>query len=208
MLDGERRTKIPLALEKEMEFLRQIPEFGQYLSEALRKVQEATNNMGQHIAVDPTGTIPKPPPIQQLTVKSSGTGLVHAVINDGNAIQKGLNYFIEYSTDQSFSKPHVVHLGASRSMAPINLPASDDNGNPQSFFFRAYSQYHGGHPGEPIHFGGTTPTPVDPGGTQQMTLISSTGSGTAENSGEQGGSGLGKVLFRPSSGPKRRTTTA
>ena len=195
---------MPLALEKEMEFLRQIPEFGQYLSEALRKVQEATNNMGQHVAVDPTGTLPKPPTVQQLTVKTNGTGLVHAVVSDNNPIQKGLHYFVEYDTDPSFKQPHVVHLGASRSMPPITLPGGDDNGNPQKFFFRAYSQYQGSHPGEPVHFGGTTPTGVDPGGMQQMTLVSSTGSGTAQSSGQQGGSGFGKVLFRPAIGPKRQ----
>jgi hypothetical protein len=194
---------MPLALEKELDFLRQIPEFGQYLSEALRKVQEATNGLGKNVAVDPTGTMPKPPTIQQLTVKTNGTGLVHAVVSDNNPIQKGLHYFVEYSNDAAFSQPHVVHLGASRSMPPITLPGSDDNGNPQKFYFRAYSQYPGSHPGEPVHFGGDTPSAVDPGGTQQMTLVPSTGSGTAPNTGERGASGFGRVLLRPSSGPKR-----
>src|SRR5258708_14722760 len=177
-----------------MEFLRQIPEFGQYLSEALRKVQEATNNMGQHVAVDPTGTMAKPPTVQQLTVKTNGTGLVHAVVSDNNPIQKGLHYFVEYDTDPSFKQPHVVHLGASRSMPPITLPGGDDNGNPQKFYFRAYSQYPGSHPGEPVHFGGTTQTPVDPVGILLITLVSSTESGTAHTTPQDGRSELGNRL--------------
>jgi hypothetical protein len=192
-----------LSIDKEMAFLQQIPEFGQYLSEALRRLQDGVNNLGQNVAVDPSGTIPAPPTIQQLTVKSNGNGLVHAVINDSNPIQKNLNYFVEYDTDPSFPQPHVVHLGASRSMAPLTLPAKDDNGNAQKFYFRAYSQYPGSHPGEAVHHGGATPTAVDPGGTQQMTLLSSTGSGTAQPTGQQGGSGFGKVLFRSQQGPKR-----
>jgi hypothetical protein len=88
-------------------------------------------------------------------------------------------------------------------MSPVTLPAQDDNGGSQQFYFRAYSQYPGGKPGVPVHFGGETPTAVDPGGTQQLTLIPSTGSGTAQVSGEQGGSGFGIVLHRRPTGPKR-----
>lgn len=197
-----------LSLEKEMEFLRSIPVFGQYLSDALRKVQEGVNGLGQNIAVDPTKTLPPPPTIQQLQVKTNGTGLVHAVIADNNPIQKNLHYFVEYDTNSAFSQPHVVHLGASRSMSPITLPNRDDNGQPQKFFFRAYSQYQGSHPGQVVHFGGTTPTAVDPGGAQQMTLLPSTGSGTAQSTGQEGGSGFGKILFRPTVGAKRRSGVA
>jgi hypothetical protein len=89
-----------------------------------------------------------------------------------------------------------VHLGASRSMNPVMLPAKDDNGKPQQFYFRGYSQYPGGHPGSPIHFGGQTPTAVNPGGSAKLTLLPSTGSGTAENTGQQGASGFGRNLFR------------
>lgn len=174
----------------------QIPGIGPHLSEALRILEEGVNNLGNHIAVDPAGTIPSPPAPQSLTVKTNGTGLVHAMISDENSIQKNLSYFLEYSENPAFTQPHVVHLGASRTMSPILLPSKDDSGNPQTFFFRAYSQYHGSHPSGPIYFGGNTPTAVNPGGTQQMTLIPSTGSGTASNNGQQGASGFGKVLFR------------
>jgi len=190
--------------EKEITFLSNIPEFGQYLAVALRGIRDGLNNLGQNIAVDPAGNLPAPPPINQLTVKTNGQGLVHATITDNNAIQKHANYFVEYDTSPSFPQPHVIHLGASRTMSPILLPAGDDNGNPQKFYFRAYSQYLGSkEPGPKVHFGGSAPTAVNPGGSQNMTLLPSTGSGTAQANGQGGGSGFGKVLFRAGVQPKR-----
>ncbi len=196
-----------ISIEEQINYLQQVPQFGRYLADALRKLQEGTNNLGQNIAVDPAGTIPPPPPVQQLDVKTNGTGMVHAVITDHNQIQKGIHYFVEYANDPDFLQPHVVHLGASRSMTPVNLPAKDDNGVAQKFYFRAYSQYPGGHPGDKVHFGGDIPSAVDPGGAQALTLIPSTGSGTAQNSGQQGGSGFGKTLFRPATSSRFRPNT-
>jgi hypothetical protein len=196
---------MPLNLDRERTFIKQIPGFGQYLDDLVGKIERGVNNLGQNIGADPTGMVAPPPTIQQLNVKTNGSGLVHAVITDNNPIQKNLHYFVEYDTDPSFRQPHVVHLGASRTMNPLTLPAMDDNGNPQQFYFRAYSQYQGSHPGEVVHFGGDVPSAINPGGTQQMSLIPSTGSGTAQPTGQQGGSGFGKVLFRPAPGPKRTT---
>jgi hypothetical protein len=191
-----------LDVQKEISILRK-QDNGQWIQSALQRIEDAVNALGTNSAVAPKGKVPPPPQIQQLNVKTDGNGLVHAVISDANPINKGLHYFVEYSTDSAFSQPHVVHLGASRSMNPIMLPAKDDNGNPQKFWFRAYSQYPGSDPSSPQHFGGNTPTAVDPGGAAQMTLLPSTGSGTAPNSGQRGGSGFGTVLVRPTAGPKR-----
>ena len=197
-------SKATLDIQKEISRLRKVDDYGQWLQSALQRIEDAVNNVGKHAAVAPKGSLPPPPTIQQLTVKTNGTGLVHAVINDTNPIQKGINYFVEYSTDPGFNRPHVEDLKSSRTMKPVMLPGMDDDGNPQPFYFRAYSMYQGSkRASPPIHFGGETPTPVDPGGTQQMTLIPSTGSGTAQATGEQGGSGFGKVLDRPAPGPKR-----
>lgn len=179
--------------------LRKLPFFGNYLAIALENIVDGVNNLGKNLAADPTKTLPPPNPIQQLTVKTNGMGLVHAVITDNGHIKKGVHYFVEYDNNPNFTQPHVVHLGVSRSMSPLTLPGSDDNGNPQSFYFRAYSQYPGSHPGPIVKFGGIVPTPVSPGGMQQLTLLQSTGSGTAQSNGEQGGSGFGKVLVRPQS---------
>jgi hypothetical protein len=158
------------------------------------------NQSGSSSGIDPSGVQPSPPPIQALNVKTNGTGLVHVTITDHNQISKNLHYFVEYDTDPSFSNPQVKHLGVTRTMDPIALPGNDDNGNPQSFYFRAYSQYPGSHPGPPIKFGGTSATAVNPGGTQNLTLLQSTGSGTAQTSGQEGGSGFGKIQIRPATG--------
>lgn len=194
-------------ISKELVFLRNIPGFGQYLGRALDGLMTSIASMGQNSSVDSNVTLPAPSPIQSLTVKASG-GLVHAVINDSAALQKNVHYFLEYSTDAAFSQPWVKHLGPSRTMEPITLPAQDDDGNPQNFHFRAYKQQPGGLPSTPVNFGPPgAPTPVSPGGTQKLTLIPSTGSGTAPPSGESAGQGFGKTLYRPTQGPKRHSTT-
>jgi hypothetical protein len=194
-------------IEKELTFVRNLPGFGQYLGRALRGIVDAVNGLSQNISADSTSTLPPPPTIQQLQVKTDGNGNVHATINDSNPIQKNLSYFVEYDTDSSFTQPHVEELKSGRTMRPMPLPAFDDNGNPQSWHFRAYSQYQGGKPGQPVNFGGTSATPVSVGGTARLTLLPSTGSGTASPSGQQGGSGMGKTLFRAAQGPKRKSTT-
>jgi len=186
-----------LDFNNEINILSKTPGIGRYLAIALRGMQSGVNSLGENLAADPTNnTMPAPPPIQRITVKSDGSGNVHAVIDDSSQIKRGINYFVEYSTDPSFKQPHVVHLNASRTMSPIPQPAKDDNGDPQVFHFRGYSQYRGGDPGQKVVFGGNTPTPVDPGGSAQATLLPSTGSGTAPNHGQSGGEGLGRQFQR------------
>ena len=197
-------------ISKEITFIRQIPGVGQYLANALDLLQSGTNNLGIHLGADPTQSVPAPATIQSLTVKSDGAGNVHAVVGDNNPIQRGIHYFLEYQQLASgaplaFTQPHVVHLGASRTMHPMALPANDDNGNPVHYIFRAYSQYPGGHPGEKIAYGGSTPTTVAPGGTARMTLLPSTGSGTASSNGQSAGLGFGSSLFRLAKSTAKRT---
>lgn len=200
---------MPLDINKEITFLRQQPDTGSYHAAALERLQQAINNIATQLGVDPTGVLPAPAPVQKLNIKTDGNGTVHATIDDNNPITRNLHYFVEYSTDKAFSQPHVVHLGASRSANPITLPAMDDDGQPQVYYWRAYSQHPGSMPGEPVYHGGSdNPTPIAPGGSTQMTLLPSTGSGTAQNSGQQGGAGFGKVLFRPPTGVPKRTSAA
>jgi hypothetical protein len=192
-------------LSNEIAILRKIPGVGQFLGNALQKLEDGTNQLGTNIGADPTQTIPAPPPIQGLTVKTDGAGNVHAVINDSSSIQRGIQYFVEVqqlptSAPLTFSQPHVIQLGASRTMPPTPLPAQDDSGNPVHYIFQGYSQYPGGLPGPKVRFGGTTPTAVLPGGSGKATLLASTGSGTASANGQQQGSGLGKTLFRSKAG--------
>lgn len=199
---------MPLDINKEITFLRQQPDTGSYHAAALERLQQAINNIAAQLGVDPVGQLPAPAKVQQLNIKTDGNGTVHATIDDNNPINRNLHYFVEYSTDRAFSRPHVLHIGASRSAPPITLPAKDDGGQPQVFYFRAYSQHPGSMPGEPVYFGGDTPTAVAPGGTTQMTLLPSTGSGTAQNNGQQGNWGFGRTQFRPASSVPKRTSAA
>ena len=197
-----------LSLRDESAALRRVPVFGKYFASLLRKIEDAVNSTAKQMGVSPTGSMAAPPPIQGLEVKTSSDGFIHATITDNNAISKNLQYFVEVDTDPNFGRPHVIDLGASRSLLPFKLPAKDDNGNPQTFYAQGYSQYHGGPAGKKVKFGGTIPSGITPGGTTQMTLLSSTGSGTASPFGTQGGLGLGTVLDRPAVGPKRQGAAA
>lgn len=188
-----------LSIGRYIGLIRRQPNGGRYLAQALQKLQDAVNNLGQNVSADATQTLPAPNSIQGLTVKTNGTGLVHVTVNDQTEIRRGIHYFVEMANEPSFAQPHVVHLGTSRSMLPVVLPSTDDTGKPQSWYFRGYSQLPGSSPSAPIRFGGEIATAVNVGGTQQMTLLASTGSGTAPANGQAAGQGFGKVLIRPGS---------
>lgn len=190
-------------IDRQIAFLRQHPEFGRELAVALQRLADGTNNLARNLASDATKPIPAPPPIQAITVKSDGAGTFHATIDHNAEISRGIHYFAEWSTDASFSQPHVVHMGTSRTMVPQTLPAMDDNGNLISYHWRGYAAYPGGDPSSSVNFGGGTPTPLKPGGSAKMTPLSSTGSGTAPSDGQRGGSGFGRVITRPPQSPKR-----
>lgn len=193
-----------LDIQKEIDRLRQIPEHGNSLATALERIVKSVNVLGTNAGVDPTGAkLPAPAPVGAVNVKTDGAGTIYATISDASPLQRGIHYFMEYDTDPNFTRPHVIHMGPSRTMPPHTLPAKDDGGNPVNYYFRAYSQYPGSDPGEKISFGGSTPTPVAPGGAVQLSLFQSNGSGSSSNTGEEGGRGFGTVLFREQTGPKR-----
>lgn len=169
----------------------------------VQKIITAINNMGRNAGVSPTGQLSAPTAPNGLDVKASG-GFVHVQITDNNPLNKGIHYFVEADTNPSFSQPIVIPHGPSRTIHPFPLPANDDNGNAQSWHFRAYAQYPGSLASAKTVFGGASgATPVSVGGSTSMTLLPSTGSGTASPTGTQGGQGFGKTSTRPAVGPKR-----
>lgn len=195
-----------LSLQDIIAEFRKFPDFGKYFVRAFERIETAVNQGAAAVGVDPTGIADAPPPIQSLSVKQSNDGHFHIAITDNGAIQRNIQYFAEYDTSQNFTQPHVIYMGPARTHLPFSLPAQDDNGNPQTFYFRAYSQYPGSKPGKKVNFGGTTPTGVTPAGTTKLTLLPSTGSGTASGTGTQGGQGLGSFPSRPAPAPKRGGT--
>jgi len=179
-------------------------------------IEAAINQIGKGSGVHPLGESSPPPPIQQLNVKVSGE-MAHAVITDNNPITRNVHYFLEYANEPSFLQPHVEHLGTSRTRI-LSLPSNMDGtpdpttgitspGAPQQWYFRAFSQYPGSKPSPHQYFGGTTPTPVTMQGATNLTLLPSTGSGTAGANGQQGGYGFGRFLRRPAVLPKRSVRT-
>jgi hypothetical protein len=194
-----------LDINREISLIKAMPDIGPNAANALDRLQTAVNQVALQTGTDASTMLSPPPKIQAVNVKTDGHGVVHATVEDNGAIQRGIHYFLEYADNPHFFQPHVVHMGASRSVPPFPLPAFDDSGNPQTWHFRAFSSYPGGLPNEPVNFGGDTPTPVSPGGTTRLTLLPSTGSGTAPSDGQRGGQGFGKVLFRAAPGPKRRS---
>jgi hypothetical protein len=172
------------------------------LGEALRRVQDSINEMADNTGVSSIGPLPAPPPLQSVQIKTAGE-MVHFAINHQAPISKSIKYFTEVATEPSFAQPVVYDHGASRTPPPITLPTKDDNGNPVNYYFRHYSQYHGSPASPILTYGGNVPAPVTLTGGTQMTLLPSTGSGTASPAGTQGGQGAGSVQFRPPTGPKR-----
>jgi hypothetical protein len=169
----------------------------------LQKIIKAVNDLGDAAGVHPVGERQPPPPVNGINVKASGE-LLHVSINHNIPVNRGIHYFVEVSSnDPNFSQPIVHSLGTSRTGPPIALPALDDNGVKQKYYVRAYAQYRGSKPTKPVTFGGPLgPASITLNGTTSMSLLPSTGSGTASPTGQQGGQGFGAF---PMSQPIPRT---
>jgi hypothetical protein len=185
---------MPIDIEKQLQQIKSVP--GQnWLYDALRTISDKVNNLAENVGGD-TEQLDPPPNIQGITVKSSGTGLIHIVLNDNSNIKRNIHYFVEYDTNPGLVRPHVIHLGPSREVV-LRLPGLTDGSVAQPFYFQGYSQYPGSPPSRKMPFGSAAkPTAVAPGGTDTLTLLSPTGSGTAASTGLEGASGFGKVLRR------------
>lgn len=202
--------------QSELSYGRELPLLSQkdsYLGSILRRMIDATNTLARNAGVSAVAKVAPPSRIDSIAVSganSTGSALsvpnseiLHWVLSHSGEVDKPVQYFSEISTSSSFSNPHVVAHGSSRS-GFLALPTKDANGNTQTYYLRAYPQYLGGDPAKPTIFGGANGAiPITMGGSSEVTLLSSTGSGTASNDGGQGGSGYGRVLTRPVPAPKR-----
>jgi hypothetical protein len=169
--------------------LAQIKSDSPYVYEALTQIVNAVNSVGRATGVDPSGTIDPPAPIGSLSV-TAADGIFDLAITDNSWVHRGIFYFAESDSTPAFSQPCVHFLGSSR-----NLRVALGN---QTLYWRAYSQYLGSDPSEPVTFG-TPATAVTGGGTATgPQLQPSTGSGTAP--GTAGGSSFGQ-LTQSVSGP-------
>jgi hypothetical protein len=163
------------------------------LAETINDVAAAIDTVAQKANVDPNGETPAPFDISRLTVVAS-QGVFDIRIFDDSPVNRGIHYFVEYSTTPSFTNPIPIHLGTSRC-------GREFLGN-LTLYWRAYSQYLGSQPSNPVYFGSAVvPTPVVGGGSiTGPTPQQSTGSGTASSNGNQGAQGFGVNLKRSSGG--------
>lgn len=163
----------------------------------MQNVQDAVNQSANAVGVDATQHLEPPDPPNAINVKAAG-GMAHVTLNDNTQRSRALHYFVEYSTDPNFFNPapHVEPLGPTRSKV-LALPNKDDNGAAQMWHFRAYSmQLSSRTPSDHVVFGGSTnPTPVDVGGDTSLTLLPSTGAGTASSTGQEAGQGFGHAQY-------------
>jgi hypothetical protein len=186
------------------QFLKEFRSREPHLALLLEQMIDGINGTANLVGVNPNGKVAAPPPLEAIDVKANN-GDVHVTLTHNAPINKNIKYFVEASTDPTFQNvdpAHVFELGSSRGLF-TRLPAMDDDGNAQNWHFRAYPQYQGSDASEKTYFGTMiNPTPVDPGGTTQLTPLPSKGSGTAAPNGSQGGQGLGTDLRRLPLGPK------
>lgn len=166
------------------------------LGRVLRKLLDGINTLATNTAASATGENQAPHAPQAVSVSTSGE-LAHISIVHNGPINRNIHYFTEIDTSPSFSSPIVYHHGTSRTPPPISLPTKDNSGITQNYYFRSYAQYPGSQPSIPTTVGGSSsPTAHTMGGTTQLTLLQSGGSGTASSNGQQGGWGLGKIQRR------------
>ena len=187
-----------------------------YAGSLFTRIIDAVNALAKNSGVAAVGKVPTPPPIDSITVAGSSvvngimtvpsTEVLHFTLQHNQAIKKGIRYFSEISTSPSFTNPHVIDHGTSRS-GFMTLPTNNSAGTKQTYYLRSYAQYTGSDPCKPTVLGGLSGAiGIQMGGTSQTSLLPSAGSGTASSSGQQGGHGLGIVLDRPAPSPKRNVS--
>lgn len=184
-----------------------------YLGTLLRRMITSLNSVAENSAVAAVGKKAPPHPIDSVNISGAYTAstnslavngeILHLTLTHNQAVDKGIKYFTEVDTSPNFPQPHVFEHGSSRSLF-VNLPTKDVNNNTQTYYARSYAQYPGSDPTKPTVYGGLSgATAITMSGSSQVSLLPSTGSGTASTSGQQGGSGLGKTTTRSSPAPKR-----
>lgn len=188
------------------QFLTELAHTNSRQAAFFQKIITFVNQLATAGANSGSGEIAPPPPIAGMTVKTAGE-MIHVAHDHPGSIQRGIQYFTEIGVnDPGFKQPMVIDHGASRTSHPFTLPTKDDGGNTINYYFRSYAQYHGSRRSGYAYLGTEkSPTAVTLTGSTQLTPITSFGSGTAANTGTQGGQGLGNFLFREQAGPKRTT---
>jgi hypothetical protein len=184
-----------------------------YAGTLFDRIITAVNTLAKNAGVASVGKVIPPAPVDSINLSGPtpvngvvtipNSEVLHWTIQHNASVSKNIHYFSEVDTSPSFTNPHVIHHGTSRT-GFLNLPTKDTSGNTHTFYLRSYTQYPGSDPSKPTvlgNLGGAIG--IQMGGTSQTDILPSTGSGTASPTGQQGGHGFGVVLTRPAPGPRR-----
>ena len=187
---------MPLSLTAQLQYIK--GKIDPRLADALRNIVDAINEGFSKVGVDATQQFQTPPTVQAVNV-TQGNGIFSARITDNGPILNSLHYFLEYSTDPTFTNNVTVkHLGPSRTW--------DGNLGAQTLHFRAYSQYQGSAPSAHVY---AIQNPLVGEGDAAPYAPPSTGSGTGSSTGQQTGTGFGPTPARaPQFNPSGRPTGA
>jgi hypothetical protein len=201
----------------------QVQQSSASLGRLLGRMITGINQLAKNTSASATGEVPAPKPPDSVSTSVSGEYL-HISISHGGQLNRGVRYFSEIGVnDPKFSQPIVIDHGTSRTSHPFPLPTGVANPNfnpaqpvsadnqmviPTNYFVRSYAQYGASQPSRPTVVGGiASPTAINMGGLTQnadgfvtqftpTNLLPSTGSGTAPNTGQAAGQGLGKFPTR------------
>jgi hypothetical protein len=159
--------------------LDKYPEVGQ----AFDDLMDQLGNVSTQANANPNGITD--PPIAPSALKvTAAHGIFDAQIIDRNPVQRGINYFLEYSDNPQFNAPHTIDLGQSR-----NHRANLGNA---VLYWRAHSSYPTSSRSAPVFHGSqASPIAVVGGGTATgPVFLPSEGSGTSNGpSGSDGAFG-------------------
>ncbi len=168
-------------------------EFSRRLATILTNVVNGANTMEQQGNFNMTGNPQAPAKVDALSVKGQN-GHYTVSIHDNNPNFRGIQYYLEHSSDPNFSNPQKIHIGDPRDHQVFLGKGTR--------YYRAYSAYPSG-PSSPAVYHGTEAQPlgVDAGGDIGAPAeLPVQGSGTGPGGPDGGGSGPGPVPFRSTTG--------
>ena len=147
------------------------------MAEMLQELADGIN----HVQIG-TSVVGPPNNVGSLSITQQN-GNFDITITDNSSVVRGIEYIVEWATNSNFTGARQIFLGSSRTHN-INLGSLGGAGT----YWRAYSQYPNSIPSKPIYFNGN---PIISGGATSPSPQPSTGSGTAESTGQQPGQGYG-----------------
>lgn len=175
---------MPLSVRNIQAIRDKDPQLGEALDDVLGHIQSVMTQTNS----SPNGQTQAPPAPSSLKVIAS-QGIFDAAITDNAPVNRGINYFLQYSSTPGFNAPTTIDLGQSRNHR-VHL------GN-QILYWRAHSSYPTGPiSGHAYHGSEGNPMPVIGGGAfTGPTPQASQGSGTSSGA-EPANGGFGNSPYR------------